>query len=360
MSRWITFKEARSFVQSQHLKSVSDWFKWSRLYKPKNIPATPNDVYKSEWVNWGDWLGTGVIANKNIIFLPFKEARDFIRNFGFKDINDWYAWIKTNRLSNIPTQPYDVYKSEWVSWQNWFGTEFLPFKEAREFVRNICFKSRKEYINWCKNKPINIPSHPEYIYKLEWQGWGNWLGNGNVHKKDFLQFNEAREFVRKLVIKDHKSWVTWAKSDNRPENIPSNPIHVYKSEWVNWGDWLGTSVIANKNIIFLPFDEAREFVRNLNLKNKKEFDCYNKDLKINIEYDGIQHYEFPNWIHKTKEQFDRQQRNDKFKDLWCINNCVLQIRVCYKYDTKDKIKDYIENQLSLYLTNKAQYLGIIL
>ena len=37
-------------------------------------------------------------------------------------------------------------------------------------------------------------------------------------------------------------WKKWAKSTERPENIPSNPNRVYKNEgWINSADWLGNN-----------------------------------------------------------------------------------------------------------------------
>ena len=74
-------------------------------------------------------------------------------------------------------------------------------------------------------------------------------------------------------------------------------------------------------------------------------DCYNEELRINIEYDGEQHYIFPNCFHRTKDAFIRQQSNDHDKDMWCKNNGVLQIRVMYTYDTNEEISNFIKQKL---------------
>ena len=46
------------------------------------------------------------------------------------------------------------------------GIEYLPFNEAREFVRNLGFKTKKEWDDYCKSglKPDNIPSDPASYY----------------------------------------------------------------------------------------------------------------------------------------------------------------------------------------------------
>jgi len=97
------------------------------------------------------------------------------------------------------------------------------------------------------------------------------------------------------------------------------------------------------------FNKEFNKYKNETLKNKfgLELDCYNEELKINIEYDGPQHFEFYPPFHKTKEKFIRQQENDRIKDQWCANNNILQIRVSYKYDTKEEIETYIKEQLAL-------------
>ena len=53
-------------------------------------------------------------------------------------------------------------------------------------------------------------------------GWGM--------KKQFRDFDSAREFVQKLGLKNHMEWKEYCKSGNKPTNIPTSPWKVYK-EW---------------------------------------------------------------------------------------------------------------------------------
>jgi hypothetical protein len=57
----------------------------------------------------------------------------------------------------------------------------------------------------------------------------------------FLSFSEARRFSRSLNFKTVKQWMLYASSDNRPNNIPSNPKDVYKTNFKGYPDWLGYS-----------------------------------------------------------------------------------------------------------------------
>jgi len=74
---------------------------------------------------------------------------------------------------------------------------------------------------------------------------------------------------------------------------------------------------------------------------KMELDGYNQDLKIAIEYNGKQHYVFPNGFHKTIEEFEKQKERDLLKLDLCDKNGVYLITVPYTIELKF-ISKYIE------------------
>ena len=56
----------------------------------------------------------------------------------------------------------------------------------------------------------------------------------------YHSFEDAREFVRGLNLKNDREWKQFCRSGNKPEDIPGSPHTVYKDKgWVNWPDWLG-------------------------------------------------------------------------------------------------------------------------
>ena len=61
----------------------------------------------------------------------------------------------------------------------------------------------------------------------------------------------------------------------KPSNIPNTPQFVYKnSGWENWADWLGNGSFGKTRVKnALSFEEARKFVRNLNLKDTYQLVC---------------------------------------------------------------------------------------
>lgn len=78
-----------------------------------------------------------------------------------------------------------------------------------------------------------------------------------------------------------------------------------------------------------------------------ELDCYNPDLGIAVEYNGIQHYKYTPHFHGTYERFLKQKERDEMKHRKCIENEVLLIRVPYTVPM-DKIPDFIDNELHVH------------
>ncbi len=93
-----------------------------------------------------------------------------------------------------------------------------------------------------------------------------------------------------------------------------------------------------------PFTKAHpDFLINPKTKRRLELDCYNEELGLAIEYQGDQHYNWPNKYH-TYEQFRRQLWRDDLKARLCEENKVHLITVSYKIPMA-KIHKYIYDQL---------------
>ncbi|MDD5053007.1 MAG: DEAD/DEAH box helicase family protein [Sulfuricurvum sp.] len=228
---------------------------------------------------------------KNLKWRPFEEAREFVRNLGLKNSEEWKLYSKNElpekglRLSDIPSSPNTVYKLQgWNGIQDWLGTSFdlkyLPFEEAREFVRKLHIgKNQKDWDNYWKEHDIPdfIPIQPHQRYKRSYKKKFLW--------KDFLgttirSFDEAKAFVKKLNLIDRKEWNKYCKGEipnlpTKPKDLPRDPDLRYRKEWINWEDWLtghSTKIYGE----WRPFEEAREFVRSLNLNGTIEWKQYCK------------------------------------------------------------------------------------
>lgn len=94
-----------------------------------------------------------------------------------------------------------------------------------------------------------------------------------------------------------------------------------------------------------PFPCVRpQFLRNPETARLMELDCYNEELKIAIEYNGIQHYVFPNYTNQSYEEFINQRRRDQLKVNLCDLNGVYLITVPFNVKI-DQIDEYIRYYL---------------
>jgi len=300
---WRQFKKARAYIHTQNIKSVSDY--QSRLHQlPKDIPKYPQKVYlNSGWVSWGDWLNTGFVAVFNRQFWPFKKARAYARSLGLKNVAQWFRFtkksIKNRRVlpQEVPTNPSQKYRHlGWKSWGDWLGSENIShskykwreFSKARKYVHSLRLKSEGEYIKFARGflkvkKPSDIPVTPRVAYnKKGWVGMADWLGLVKSRRGEWRKFIKARQWVRKLHLKNQKEWVMYTKNmlshlPKRPLDIPTVPERVYRSSgWKGLGDWLGTGAVATRETKYKTFYEARKYVRRLKLKTLKEWRLYAK------------------------------------------------------------------------------------
>ena len=257
---FLPFKKALLYARTLKLKSLKEWTDWARTgVRPANMPSRPDKIYKDEgWQGYGHWLGTGNLVGGKLAFLPFKKALLYARALKLKSLTEWKDWAKTGvRPAYMPSAPDQVYTHDgWQGYGHWLGTgnvrggkggkdqQFLPFKKALLYARSLKLKTQKDWNEWRKTtaRPANIPASPERVYKNDgWQGYGHWLGTGNLRTKEFLPFKKALLYAHSLKLKSQKEWTDWRKSGARPANMPSNPAQVYKHEgWQGCGHWLGT------------------------------------------------------------------------------------------------------------------------
>lgn len=96
-----------------------------------------------------------------------------------------------------------------------------------------------------------------------------------------------------------------------------------------------------------PFHRAHpKWLKNPETGRCLELDCYNNELEIALEYNGEQHYKFPNTFHRTRDEFDAQIRRDELKKIKCKERGVLLIIVPYTLP-KNEIRGYIKRELGI-------------
>lgn len=93
-----------------------------------------------------------------------------------------------------------------------------------------------------------------------------------------------------------------------------------------------------QNIFKKPFVSIRpDFLKNpvtggnFNL----ELDCFNQDLRLAVEYNGVQHYKYVPYFHRNKDHFMTQKYRDDMKRRMCKENNIKLIEVPYTVKIQD-------------------------
>lgn len=129
---------------------------------------------------------------KNDNYLGFTEAREYMRSEMIPSRGKFFEWWDRNKPKTIPRFPYRVYDKEWVSWNDFLGTNnkfnekigtvWRTYNESINWVHSLKLRSQNEWMDFCKdegNLPAEIPARPDLVYK-EWRSWNHWLGNKPV------------------------------------------------------------------------------------------------------------------------------------------------------------------------------------
>jgi hypothetical protein len=127
------------------------------------------------------------------------------------------------------------------------------------------------------------------------------------------------------------------------EPLPKDLLPYHSSKPQSKGEKICCSVM--EKIYGVPFYTVRpNFLKNPETGRNLEIDCYNPELKIGVEYNGKQHYVFPNFTGMSREEFYNQLRRDRFKRESCDLNGVYLITVPYTVKPQD-IENYIRERL---------------
>ena len=249
-------------------------------HRPKNFPSRPDRTYKDKWINWNDFLGIENISSQKRKWMSFQEAKAFIQQQGITTITEFRKWSKSKqRPKNFPSTPQRTYSDEWINWSDFLGVEnfshnkkkWMSFQEAKAFIQQQRLLTHIEFQKWSKSehRPKNFPSSPQRTYSDEWTSWGDFLGTGNIphNKKKWMSFQEAKTFIQKQRLSNRAEFQKWSKSKKRPKNFPSSPEQTYKDEWKGWNNFLGignTSVQNKTTETHIESEERKHRIRKSN------------------------------------------------------------------------------------------------
>lgn len=344
--KFCSFEEAKRYARSLHLSGRYDWVVLASTPKglKSSVPKNPDEIYKKEWKSWKDFLG----YKKRVPFLPFEEARSFVRALNLSGLKEWKSYINWDpndvglKPAFIPSSPHIQYKDEgWKGYSDFIGTlnksfsskTFRSFESARKYARALGLTSSAQWIEYCKGnikgllpKPNDIPSNIARQYAKDgFSGMDDFL-NTKYHRevkrrKEHRTFEEARRFVHSLKLNNLIEWNLFIKGElphrkQLPTDIPSNPKLVYKdSGWAGFGDWLGTYKVPPFQMEFRDFNSARDFARKLGLNSSTEWIAYCRGEYPNlpekpedIPHSVARHYQDSGWIDYKDFLMDDEKR----------------------------------------------------
>ena len=91
-------------------------------------------------------------------------------------------------------------------------------------------------------------------------------------------------FARSLHLHTLKDWQDFAKSDQRPADIPWGPAQTYANRgWAGIRDWLGSEDIVSQRKRYRSFNDAVAYVREQRLRSKADWREYCKSGKRPID-----------------------------------------------------------------------------
>jgi hypothetical protein len=122
--KFLNYHEARDYAIKNNLKSTNEWRLHCKSGKmPYNIPKTPYLKYKDNgWISWGEFLGTGKVADNFKIYKSFDEVKKFVSKLNLKSKTEWACYCKSGKKPiDIPSNVSTTYKNEWKNWADFLG-----------------------------------------------------------------------------------------------------------------------------------------------------------------------------------------------------------------------------------------------
>lgn len=154
-----------------------------------------------------------------------------------------------------------------------------------------------------------------------------------------VDFERIGEYIHSTVpmkIRCNNCGYTWDISLVNLRFCPNcEKEKMYKGEHIIF------DILQEKGIDFetqKKYDDCRN-VRTL------PFDFYLPKYNTCIEYNGVQHYRPVDYF-GGENAYKQQVKNDTIKREYCNKNGIGLITVPYKYDTKEKVSNYIFSQLN--------------
>ena len=199
---WRSYKEAQALMKELGIRTQEQFHKWSRSgERPEDIPSNPSRVYKTKWVSWGEFLGTGRIYKKS--FRSYESAQALMKKLDISTQEQFYGWIQSGKKpDDVPFHPNRVYKAKWKGWDEFLGPKWMSYRIGQQHVRQIGIKTVKELLEWLKsnNRPRKFPSNPHIVWEQSWNSAESFL------QIQWMSFKEACAYVQQKGVASREEY----------------------------------------------------------------------------------------------------------------------------------------------------------
>lgn len=201
-----------------------------------------------------------------------------------------------------------------VMWAFW-GNSNNEFADVNPLDPNTCLAYDNAMYTWNNLGRINIEEQPVSSVKfedtkLEDNVCTNTIGSNNV------------ETTIDSAVIDNTPVLPQKFNDLPiPDVCINSPPRSKKGKFISRGERICCQTM--EKIYGSKFSSVwPEWLINPETGETLELDCYNDDLKIAVEYNGEQHYKWPNFTNQTYAQFINQVRRDDLKRHLCDKHNV--------------------------------------
>ena len=123
---------------------------------------------------------------------------------------------------------------------------------------------------------VKAPINPMTFYGGNiWVNWSVFLERPIFKKKlnnIYYSYDECKMVIQEKRLKSKSHFFREIKNIIKEDiRVPYNPYLIFKDEWIGWGNFLGTNRIQDNLKTYLPFEQAREWARELELKMRVEW-----------------------------------------------------------------------------------------
>ena len=322
----LTYDELKIWCENRNIKNKDQY----RRKKPVHFPFYPNKQYKDEWISWDDFLN----ITTGIIYIYTLHNGDGIVRYVGKTCspkNRLYSHVQS-AIRKSETGIKTSHKENWILKELKEGNEII-MSEIEQTDKD-CWQEREIYWISQYDNLTNIAP-----------GGGR---NGII--KYTISYEDAKEMIHSLNITSQENYLKLFKIGLLDDTIlPKYPKSCvsFNDKWAGWGDYLGHNRSSDnaKADFYLSYEEAKEYIKQFNIKSHSEFKKFakSKDFPICISPRPERYYSNKNRGWKNYNDFLDLEVTE-YLDYKLAKEIIKQFNFqnsneYYKYWDQNKIKN---------------------